>query len=86
MTQAYDPRNYDSEGTLIEVGDIVAFNYSGNVARGVVEYLPLHQHIGAVTVAHVWPDGAYKGPSQYSKGVSHVRNRQSILVLAKVRA
>lgn len=73
----------DSEGTPIERGDIVAFNYSGNVARGIVDYVPESASRGACKILHTDKEGRVKGASQWSSGVSRVRNGVSILVLEK---
>jgi hypothetical protein len=78
------PRGWvDSEGTPLAVGDVVAFNYSGDVARGMIDYLPERVNVGAVKIRHLTKEGAIKGRTQWSSGVSRVKHGSSILVLEK---
>lgn len=71
----------DSEGTEIHVGDIVAFNYSGEVRRGKV-----------LEVHNSWKERPYIKNSYYFTGkiivqqatrVSIVRNPSGILILSR---
>lgn len=60
----------DLRGTLIEVGSRVAFNYSGNVASGVVEKLTASE-------IHILRDTDYYG----SNPISKIKNASGVLVI-----
>jgi hypothetical protein len=69
----------DSSDVLIEPNDLVAFNCSGDVVSGVVEYVPERSSTGKVKIRHSNLNGYVIGNAP----VSRVRNGRSILVLKK---
>lgn len=71
MTTENKSRHKDSQGRLLEIDQVVAYNMSGNVVPGqIVGFSPGH--------IKVW----YRGPSKYWEDhVSQVRNGRSMLIL-----
>ena len=73
MSEVIETR--DSEGTLIEVGQAVAFNLSGEVVRGEVVNVGTPRRISQWYVKY---SVRIKGPRGK---ISHVRNNRCILVI-----